>query len=572
MTGGPGAAVIRGGFPAGASPGASVIREGFPAGASPGAAVIREGFPAGASPGAAVIREGFPAGASPGAAVIRRGFPAGAAGDAYDDPMSLRRALALAAPTARPVAALTTSLIAIVALFLCPGAALAGSPGTWTRVTGIEGVEAVNTDELGLERTADGVLHVAWTRKVDALADTLLQSAIAANGKSVSPPVTIFGGSNNGMNNSVDLVAGPGGGLRVLFSGLFPETPLDVVLSTAVAPEAGTIWSPPAPASNTKDPSAVYVAAGIGGAVSPAGTVAAAWGDSGPGEGGYHVGVNPLDPDVHLSPAADEVDPNVGFDSASGAGYVAWNHLPGSGPNAVMAMPLGGGATMTAPKSGAAWLGQRVSIVGRSGGGVYLAYGSGGNPYSANPAWWKLGAPSANVVSGQKDAGHTGLAAGSGGRLWLFWDRKLKVYAARTNAAATKLGQVVSIKPPKGTGAIYRLNAEGSSGPLDLLTLAEAKGGLGYFHQRILPGLTFTAKPQTVKAGKKLTFKASDAGQPVKGAKVILALGNKKLTKKTNGKGKATIAVPAKTKPHKYSATAKKGGYTPAKLQVRVKS
>jgi len=175
-------------------------------------------------------------------------------------------------------------------------------------------------------------------------------------------------------------------------------------------------------------------------------------------------------------------------------------------------------------------------------------------------------------VGGQKDAGHTGLAAGPDGRLWVFWDRDHKVYAARTNPAATKLGRIVSIKPPKGTGAIYRLNAEGSAGPLDLLALAEAKGGLGYFHQRILPGLTFTAQPKTVKKGKKVTFKTSDAGKPVKGAKVTFKLGKKKLTKKTNGKGKATIAVPAKTKPHKYSATAKKGGYSRAKLRVRVKS
>jgi len=485
--------------------------------------------------------------------------------------MSLRRALALAAPAARPVAALAATLAAMAALLLGPTAALAGAPGTWTRVTGVEGVEAVNTDEVGLQRTADGVLHVAWTRKADALADVLLHSSISANGKSVSDPVPIFAGSNTGMNNSVDLVAGPGGGLQVLFSGLFPETPINGVLSTAIAPEAGTAWSPPAPASNTKDPSAVYVAAGIGGAVSPAGTVVTAWGDSGPGEGGYHVGVNPLDPDVHLSPAADEVDPNVAFDPATGAGYIAWNHLPGSGPNAVIAMPLAGGAAMTAPKSGAAWLGQRVSIVGRSSGGVYIAYGSGGNPYSASPAWWRLGAPSATVVSGQKDAEHTALAAGPDGRLWLFWSRKLKIYAARTNPAATKLGQIVSLKAPKGTGAIYRLNGEGSTGPLDLLALAEAKGGLGYFHQRIAPGLTFTAKPKTVRAGKKVTFKAADAGQPVKGAKVILALGKKKLTKKTNGKGKATIKLPAKTKPHKYWAKAKKGGYTPAKLKLRVK-
>jgi hypothetical protein len=296
-----------------------------------------------------------------------------------------------------------------------------------------------------------------------------------------------------------------------------------------------------------------------------------AWGDSGPTDGGYHVGLDPLDSDVPFSAAADEVDPNVAFDPAGGAGFVAWDDLPEAGANSVKVLPLAGGAAMTAPKSGAPWIGQRVSIASRSGGGVYVAYGSGGNPFSAKPAWWRVGAAGANVIGGQTDARHTGLATGAGGRLWLFWDREGTIYAARTNPAATKLGRVVSISPPSGTSAIYRLNGEGSRGPLDLLALADAKGGLGYFHRRVLPGLSFTAKPGAVRAGGKLAFRVADAGKPLKGAKVLLELGRKKLSKKTNGKGKATIAVPAKARPHSYRATAKKGGYTPASRSVRVK-
>ena len=296
-----------------------------------------------------------------------------------------------------------------------------------------------------------------------------------------------------------------------------------------------------------------------------------AWGDSGPSEGGYHVGLSPLDSDVQLSPAADEVDPNVAFDLADGSGFVAWNDLPEAGANAVEVLPLGGGAPMTAPKSGAPWVGQRVSIAGRTGGGVFMAYGSGANPFTARPAWWRVGAASASVIDRQKDARHTGLTTGYGGRLWLYWDREQTIYAARTNPAATKIGQIVSIKPPSGTGAIYRLNAEGSRGPLDLLVLADAKGGLGYFHQRVLPGLTFTAKPQAVRRGGKVTFRVTDAGKPVKGAKVLLKLGKKKLSRKTNGAGRTAIEVPANTRPRRYPATAKKGGYAVAKRRVRVR-
>lgn len=452
--------------------------------------------------------------------------------------------------------------------------ALAGPPGKWTRVTGVEGVEAQNTDEVGLERTADGVLHVAWTRSAGGLADVLLHSAIAANAKSVSGPIPILAAANNGLNPSVDLVAAPGGGLRVLFAGLFPETPLDRVMSSATAPAAGAPWSAAEPVSSngagTSHP--VYVGAGIGGAFSPGGLTVSAWGDSGPGDGGYHVGLSPADLDLPFASPSSAVNPNVAFD-VNGAGVVAWNVLAGAAsPNSLMVMPLAGGGPATAPKSGAVWIGQRVSISGRIGaGGVYVAYGSGATQFSASPAWWRVGAAKASVVKGQRGAEHAGLAPAPAGRLWIYWERGKRLYAARTNKKAAKLGAIVSVKPPQGSSVVYRLQGEGSRGPLDLLALAAAKGGLGFFQQRILPGLTLTAKPKKTKAGKAVTFRASDAGQAVKGAKVVFKLGKKKLTKKTNAKGKATLKVPGSTKPGKYKATATRGGYSKAIAKVRVK-
>ena len=463
------------------------------------------------------------------------------------------------------------ALAFLVALAAAP-AALAGPPGKWTRITGIEGVPAANTDEIGLERTADGVLHVAWTRPAGGLADTVLHSAISANAKSVSGPDPIVTAANNGINSSVDLLAAPGGGLRVLFAGLFPETPLDAAMASSTAPAAGTPWSAASPISNTNPAtrSPVYVAAGIGGAVSPSGETVLVWGDSGPEDGGYHVGLDPATPDVPF-PTGLAINPNATFDAA-GTPYLAWIVLGGmETAGSLRVMPIGG-APMTAPNSAAAWTGQRVSLSSRIGaGGVYVAYGSGNNEFDATPAWWRVGAAKAKVVKGQRDAEHTGLAPAPGGRLWIYWNRHGRLYAMRTNKKASKAGAIVSIKPPKGTGAIYRLQGEGSRGPLDLLALAEASGGLGYFQQRIMPGLTLLAKPKATKAGKKLTLRASDAGEPVKGAKLVLKLGKKTLKRKTNAKGKATVKIPAKTKPGKYNATATKGGYAKARIKVRVK-
>ncbi len=462
--------------------------------------------------------------------------------------------------------------LALLALLVAVPGAFAGPPGKWTRITGIEGVPAANTDEVGLLRTADGVLHVAWTRPAGGLGDTVLHSAISADAKSVSGPDPILTAANNGINSSVDLVGAPGGGLRVLFAGLFPETPLDTVMASATAPEAGMPWSAPSPVSSiapaTRSP--VYVAAGIGGAVSPSGETVLVWGDSGPEDGGYHLGLDPTTPDVPF-PVGLAVDPNATFDAA-GTAYLAWIVLGGlETPGSLQVMPVGG-APVTVPKSAAAWTGQRVSISSRIGaGGVYVAYGSGSNEFDALPAWWRVGAAKPIVIKGQRDAEHTGLAPAPGGRLWIYWNRHGRLYAARTDQKAKKLGAIVSVKPPKGTDAIYNLQAEGSRGPLDVLALADAKGGLGYFQQRILPGLSLAAKPKAVKAGKKLTLRATDAGTPVKGAKLVLALGKKKLKKKTNAKGKASFKIPAKTKPGKYTATATRGGYAKARTKLRVK-
>ncbi len=470
----------------------------------------------------------------------------------------------------RPCVAI--ALVLLAALAVAPGA-LAGPPGHWSRVTGIEGVEALNTDDIGLQRTADGVLHVAWTRSAGGISDVLLHSTIAANAKSVSPPFPILSAANNGINSSVELIAGPSGGLRVLFAGLFPKTPIDLVMSSATAPAAGAPWSPASPVSNNAVATAskVYVASGIGAAVSPAGLTTLVWGDSGPSEGGYHLGLDPLSPDISF-PSTLERDPGAAFDAITGAGYLAWNELGGSGSPNALKVAAPGGAPITAPNSAAAWVGQRVSISGRIGApGVYVAYGSGNNQFDATPALWRVGASKLIRLKRQRDAEHTGLAPAPGGRLWLYWEREGRLYALRTDKQAKRLGAIVSAKLPKGASVVYRLQGEGSRGPLDLFALTDAKGGLGYLQQRILPGLTLLAKPKPAKAGKKVTLNVSDAGEAVKGAKVVLKLGKKSFMKKTDKKGRVAFSVPASTQSGRYPVTARKGGYAKARAKIRIK-
>jgi hypothetical protein len=466
--------------------------------------------------------------------------------------------------------ALSAGAVALLLALLVPAAALAGPPGKWTRVTSF--AEPVNTNEVGLERTADGVLHVLWPNDTGS-SEQILHSAISADAKSVSGPDAVTGGANS-VNGSVDLVPGPGGGLRAFFAGLFPSTSFSQVMATATSDASGKTWSAPAPASKTSPGSSpVYAAAGIGAAArGPA--IVSAWGDSSPSAGGYHLGIDPSVADIGFSSGADEIDPNVAIDAVSGEIVIGWGFL--GPPASVQALRVGQPGILTAPGSGARWLQQRTGLTARIGApGVFAAYGHGTNPFDARPALWRVGAAKAAVISKSKDAEHTTLSAAPGGRLWVAWegaDRGNKIFATRTNADAKPSGAIVSAKPPAGTQVIYRLAVDGSGGALDVLALADRGGGdLDYWHQRVLPGLTLKAKPKKVKAGKEVTFKVSDAGTPVGKAKVKLKLGKKTLGGKTAADGKLVLGIPKKTKKGTYKAKAKRPGYAPAKRKIKVR-
>lgn len=467
---------------------------------------------------------------------------------------------------------------ALAALAVTAGGAFAGPPGKWTRIT--SEAQPSNTSEVGLERTSDGVLHVLWPRDSGAT-EQVMHTSISANAKTLSGPHQLIS-TGNAINGSVDLVRRPGGGIRAFFSGIFPASPLPGGYTNVMATTTSTTgasWSAVGAASNNQVPgsSPVYGASGIGGAVALDGTPISIWGDSSPSGGGWHVGLNSAAGDGDLTPACCERDPNVAIDSQTGVIVFGWNFIaPGSQPDALQVVQPLVTPIQNAPGSGARWLQQRVGLSGRIGaGGIYAAYGFGTNPFNARPALWRFGTAKAKVIKQPRDAEHTTLAPAPGGRIWVAWegkDRGMRLFATRTNPAATRFGAVVSIKPPKGTDAVYRLNVEGSRGFLDVVALVQrSPGDIAHWHQRLRPGLTLTAKPSKVAAGKAVTFKVADAGQAVKGAKVTLKLGGKKLSKTTQASGTAKIKVPAATKPGRYAASADKAGYVRARRSLRVR-
>ena len=68
------------------------------------------------------------------------------------------------------------------------------------------------------------------------------------------------------------------------------------------------------------------------------------------------------------------------------------------------------------------------------------------------------------------------------------WEQNGTIYAARTNQAATQGRRGERAQARRAARPIYRLNGEGSAGPLDLIV----NDGQGLWHQQVWPKLSLT--------------------------------------------------------------------------------
>lgn len=464
--------------------------------------------------------------------------------------------------------ALSTVLAAFALAVAGAAPAVAAS---WHRVTPAGGD---NSDEVAMLRTADGALHLAWVQ--DNAADPTLQDiasrTLAAGGKSLGPVALVASGWPTLSNPA--LVPGPAG-LRAFFGGihtLVSGDPNDE-LSTAVSSDGGVSWA--LQVGNVSDAPGAY-ASDTAATLPPSGVPVIAGGGT-----GFDVYVTTgLVPAPIFAPqsqlgAAFGDSPNLATD-ASGTPYLAWaSQAPGN--RGIWAQPLtaaGGpaGPPLRMPglveKDAFAPESQRTPLAARAGGGVYIAYPAG-YPATTRVKLWKVGAPrSRTIAQGPGDHVAT-VAAAAAGRLWVLWSGDDdRIHVARTNQAATRLGAWVSAAPPPGTQSIYRLDASAASGSVDVLALTDA-GADATWQRRLLPGLTLRAKPARPAAGATVQLKARvlDAGVPVAGAKVSVG-GH---AAKTDKAGRATLAVPVGAHASHLLVTARRGGYTAARLRLRAK-
>jgi hypothetical protein len=262
----------------------------------------------------------------------------------------------------------------------------------------------------------------------------------------------------------------------------------------------------------------------------------------------------------------------VGWFTESGAsdqGYWAAKLLPS--PAAKVKAPGSGGTGLANNQPF-----ESVAFAARAGGGEYLAYCVPNKTIEcAHIALWKVGASKASMVPGStsQHADHVAIAAAPGGHMWVLWydTSQNKIHVVRTNAAVSRFGTPQTLPAPPSTGELDGLQAEGSQGPLDVVSLVlqnSAQSTPSYWDTQLLPKLSLTGSPSSVshKKATTVTFTATDVGDPVPGATVSF-LGK---TAKTNSKGVAQITVPKGTATGKHTATVSKPDYTSATFTVKV--
>lgn len=431
--------------------------------------------------------------------------------------------------------------------------------------------EFSNTLEVGLARTSNGVLNVLWTRD-----RTVFNTQISKTSPKVTGTHTVFvyDDPSGGATSSAALLPAPGGGLRAFFGGLYPDHPLDVGMATATSPDGVTWAVQPTLASDSRTGkrSSVYAAAGIGGTIANNGVPISIWGDSAPGQAGYHVGTDDKTDDVRFGDetSATVGGPNAATDTATGQVAIAWNDLDAGRVLVQSIFPPG--PRINTPRGEAPDALERVAMTGRSGPGIFVAYLHGTNGFLSKPAVLRVGADDPFVLSSQRGARFVGVARGTAGRLWAFWARQAggwRIHARRSNKKATAFGATVTIKPPGASGdpSVFSLEGEGTApgGMLDLLALVQRRGGntddLTNWHQRIRPGITLRAK---ALGQGMVRFTTRDAG--VKLATVIHFAGE---TKETGADG--VVEMFAQPRRKRYTARATRDEYHPAARKVKVK-
>ena len=463
-----------------------------------------------------------------------------------------------------------TARAVAIAVLVAACAAPSASAAPWKRVTTPDGA---STDQVGLARTGDGGLHLAWSHPTGPNTEDLLHTVIARNGR-VGATTPVQSGWT-GFTNAA-LVVDPGG-LRVFWGGFRSTDSSDPQreTNTALSPDGGTSWALQ-PGSVVPDGAQSY-ASNTAATVLPDGTTLQAF--AGTLGTWVHAGLSPATPNFDYQGPIGQYgyDPNLATDAA-GRTLMAW-YSSASGHLGVLAQQAGAdgspvGAAVTMPGTSNMQVGMlgRTPLAARSGGGLYVAYPTG-YPASDRIRVWRVGASSAQLVGRVARSGSpaVAIAAAADGRLWVLWTKGFgdpDVLARRSNKGATQFGAVVNAGHPKDAMQAYKLDASAAGGALDVLgnfNIGTASTAVTSY-RRILPGLTLEARPQRVRKGEatEVRFTVLDAGVEVKGAKVSAA----GASGRTDSKGRVTLSLRSR---RPVTARATHAGYAAATKRLAVR-
>ncbi len=471
--------------------------------------------------------------------------------------------------------AAVSGVVALLALLVMAGSAQAGGPGTWTKLATLDN----GADTAGMLRTSDGTLHLVWlAKRASNSTQSIGTSTISLSGKLVATGTALSGWGS--LEQDPQLVR-DGSGMRLIFEGGTGTTGCFSygLVYTATSTD-GKHWSLATGSLSSHS-------AGIGNLaattelneVTPVATFA----------GGhlFHVDFNPncpastLDGTIAQTIGSAPSNPAIATDPATGAVWAAWyQNFVKQGYWADQILPTQG-APIEAPRSAATPTQNNqplepVALAGRPGGGVYMAYCTASSSQQcAHIDLWKVGSSTVKVVPGSHNSTRTrvALAAGPQGRLSVIWYDSTKnvIHAVRTNTSATAFGSIRTIKVPAHTFGFNSIQAEGSSGRLDVVIVDQlSTTGLpiSLYHTQILAGLSLSAKPGKFshKKGKKVKFTVTDAGQLVSGANVK-CLGKKGTTSTA---GTVKLAFHKGAAKGKHICTASKAGYSSGKTTIKV--
>jgi len=456
-----------------------------------------------------------------------------------------------------------------IAILVAACAAPSASAAPWKRVTTPDGA---STDQVGLARTGDGVLHLAWSHPTGPNTEDLNHTIISSTGRigATTPIQTGWTGFTNAA-----VVVDPGG-LRAFWGGFRTTDSSDPQreTNTALSPDGGASWVLQ-PGQVVPDGAQSYASNTAATVRGDGSTLQAFAGTLGTW---VHAGLSPASPNWDYQGPLGQYgyDPNLATD-ASNRSVMAW-YSSASGRLGVLAQdinsdgsPIGGPATMPGTSDMQVGMLGRTPLVARSGGGFYVAYATG-YPTSDQIRVWRIGAGNAPRVARVKGGSPAvAIAAAGDGRIWVLWTKGFgdpDVLARRSNEGATKFGATVNAGHPRGAKQAYKLDASAAGGAVDVLgnfNIGTSTTAVTSY-RRIRPGLTLRARPGKLRRGEptEVRFTVSDAGAPVGGAKVAA----RGVSGTTDGKGRVILVLRAR-KP--VTARATRSGYAAATKRLGVR-